>query len=83
MQVVEHRADVARLQIEMEIGGIYLDTDTAVLKNVDELRAHEMVLAEEQKGALGKILLLFGVRNGLRFWEHYSTLFFWPVAIML
>ena len=76
MQVVEHRADVARLQIEMEIGGIYLDTDTAVLKNIDELRTHEMVLAEEQEDALGKILLLFDVRSGLtRFWEHYIGFF--------
>ena len=76
MQVVEHRADVARLQIEMEIGGIYLDTDTAVLKNIDELRTHEMVLAEEQEDALGKILLLFDVRSGLtRFWERYIGAF--------
>ena len=35
---VEHKSDVARLQILLQFGGIYLDTDTMVLQPLDELR---------------------------------------------
>ena len=37
----------------MEVGGVYLDTDTAVLKKFDELRKKEMILAEEEPDVLG------------------------------
>ena len=36
----------------LEIGGTYLDSDSAVLKQYDELRKHEMVLPEEQEDGL-------------------------------
>jgi len=55
---VEHQADVARLQILLEVGGIYLDEDTYVLKSMDELRVHEMVLGEEVYYALGNGIIL-------------------------
>ena len=55
VQVIEHKADVARLQIQQEVGGIYLDTDVVFLKSVDELRKYKMVLAEEQWDGLSKM----------------------------
>ena len=36
----------------LAIGGTYLDTDSVVLKQYDELRKHEMVLSEEEPDVL-------------------------------
>ena len=47
---------MARLQIKLEVGGIYMDTDAIVLKPVDELRNYKMVLAEEQQDGLSQWL---------------------------
>ena len=39
----------------MEVGGIYLDTDSVVLKSVDDFRNHEMVIGQPHRlYALGK-----------------------------
>lgn len=38
---VEHQSDVARLHILLQVGGIYLDTDTMVLKSLNQLRRKE------------------------------------------
>ena len=46
---------MARLQIQLEVGGIYIDTDVVILKSVDELRKYKMVLAEEQWDGLSKM----------------------------
>ena len=35
---VEHKSDVARMQILLQVGGMYFDTDTMVLKSLDDLR---------------------------------------------
>ena len=44
---VEHQADVSRLQILLEVGGMYFDTDLLVLKNLNVLRRdHDIVLGE-------------------------------------
>ena len=56
MQVVEHQSDVVRLEIMLQIGGIYLDTDSVVLKPLNSfLENHEMVLGEASDFSLGKI----------------------------
>jgi len=47
IKVVEHQADIARLHILLQIGGIYLDSDTLVMKSLDELRKYNIVLGEE------------------------------------
>lgn len=41
---VEHQSDVARLQILLKFGGIYLDTDTMVLQSLNPLRKKEKVV---------------------------------------
>ena len=35
---LEHKSDVARMQIMLQTGGMYFDTDTMVLKSMDDLR---------------------------------------------
>jgi|SaaInlStandDraft_6_1057023.scaffolds.fasta_scaffold10832_2 hypothetical protein len=50
-----HRADLLRMLILREKGGIYLDLDTIVLRSFDELRSHSMVMGKESEveGGLG------------------------------
>ncbi|KAJ2961713.1 hypothetical protein NQZ79_g3029 [Umbelopsis isabellina] len=44
---VEHQADVIRLQILQEFGGIYLDTDIISLKSIDHLLNETMVMGQQ------------------------------------
>ena len=56
---VEHQSDVARLEILLQVGGIYLDTDTMVLKSLDDLRnREEIVLGEYTEELLGNAAIL-------------------------
>jgi hypothetical protein len=45
-----HRADVVRLQVLEEFGGIYLDLDLISLKPVDHLLNREFIMAQEGVG---------------------------------
>lgn len=45
-----HRADVVRLQVLEEFGGIYLDLDLISLKSVDHLLDKEFIMAQEGVG---------------------------------
>ena len=48
---------MVRLEIMLQIGGIYLDTDSVVLKPLNSfLENHEMVLGEASDFSLGKII---------------------------
>lgn len=51
----EHKSDIARIQILMEEGGIYLDTDVLVLKSFRELRKYEMTMGIEYHGNPGRL----------------------------
>lgn len=42
-----HKADVVRLQVLQEYGGIYLDLDVISLKSLDHLLSREFVMAQE------------------------------------
>ena len=56
---VEHQSDVARLQILLQIGGIYLDTDTMVLKSLNDLRkSDDIVLGLYDKKMIGNAAIL-------------------------
>ena len=57
-QKVEHQSDVARIQILLEVGGIYMDDDVYVLKSLDDLRTNEMVLGEENYDALANSVIM-------------------------
>lgn len=41
---IVHQSDVARLQILLQVGGIYLDTDTLVLQSLNPLRKEKKVV---------------------------------------
>ena len=49
---IQYKADVLRLQILQKLGGIYLDTDTLLLKGLHPLMGPEMVLARESSDSL-------------------------------
>ena len=44
---VEHQADIFRMRILLEEGGIYLDTDVFMIKPLDELLIHDFVMGIE------------------------------------
>jgi hypothetical protein len=46
---VAHKADVVRLQLLKEIGGIYLDLDTICVKPMKELFNHSFIIGQEMK----------------------------------
>ena len=43
---VFHRADVAKFQILLEYGGIYLDYDVIVVNSLDPVRCHDATLGK-------------------------------------
>lgn len=47
---VAHRADVVRLQVLLEQGGIYLDCDVFVHRDFDDLLGHDVVMGQEGEG---------------------------------
>jgi hypothetical protein len=53
LEHIQYKADVLRLQILQKHGGIYLDTDTLLLKRLHPLVGPEMVLARETSDSLG------------------------------
>ncbi|XP_077869515.1 uncharacterized protein LOC144361204 [Saccoglossus kowalevskii] len=44
-----HEADVARLEILLEYGGVYFDTDVIVVRSLEPLRHYDMVMGHEGK----------------------------------
>ena len=69
--IVEHRSDVARLEILLEIGGIYLDTDSVVLKSLNHFRNSSLVLGEVSNQNLANGMIL-GSRDSwaIHRWYH-------------
>ena len=47
---VAHKADVIRMQVLIEHGGIYLDTDVLVQRSFDDLLDHSVVMGQEKAG---------------------------------
>ena len=45
---IYHKGDVAKMQILMEYGGIYLDYDVIVLRSLDELRRFPYTVGKEK-----------------------------------
>lgn len=67
-----HRADVLRLEILYERGGIYLDLDVIVMKSFDEFLEFELVMGEEgykpRKGLCNAVILAKPEARFLRRW---------------
>ncbi|CAH0393314.1 unnamed protein product [Bemisia tabaci] len=55
---VYHMTDVARILVLMNFGGIYLDTDTIVLRSLNPLLKYEMVVGWPQKENIGTQILI-------------------------
>jgi len=45
---VYHRGDVAKLEIMLQYGGIYLDYDVIVVNSLDPLRRYDATLGKSQ-----------------------------------
>ena len=51
----EHKSDIARIDILIEQGGIYLDTDVIALKSFDTLRYYDYTMGLEYHGRPGRL----------------------------
>lgn len=58
---VYHASDIARIQVLMESGGIYLDTDMVILKPLDEFLLFEMVVGWPQEDYFGNQVIFCDV----------------------
>jgi hypothetical protein len=71
---VQHRADVLRLEKLIEHGGIYLDADIVVLRDFEDLRSYDFVMAEEgiggSHGLSNAVLLAVPNAPFTRRWYH-------------
>lgn len=65
----QHQADVVRLELLLQFGGLYMDMDVLLLNSVDDLLAgHELVLAQE--GVRGSI----GLGNAMMIAQRNATM---------
>lgn len=69
---VQYQADIARLQILYEQGGIYLDTDMVLLKPVNEFLDGTLTFAKENWDAIGNAAMMVEKGNPFmaRWLEH-------------
>jgi hypothetical protein len=67
---VAHQADVIRLQVLKEFGGVYLDLDTICVKPIHDLYHHKTVFGEEQN-------LIYIPRN----WRQQLKINFWKLMV--
>ncbi|XP_025087379.1 uncharacterized protein LOC112560033 isoform X3 [Pomacea canaliculata] len=72
---VQHQADIARLEALREYGGIYLDADQIILKNLDKFRKMEFVMGHESPKNLANSLLISAPHaKFIDVWyQHYRT----------
>lgn len=54
----EHQADIVRLQLLLQYGGIYLDLDVIVLKSFDSLLKYDVTMGAETPNLLGSGIIL-------------------------
>lgn len=55
---LQHGSDVARLQIMMRYGGIYLDSDVFVIRNLDKYRKYEIAINWDENQFLGNQVII-------------------------
>lgn len=58
IKFIQHKADIFRLHILEEYGGIYLDTDQYILRSLDEFRNNECTMGVAHDGAIGSALII-------------------------
>jgi hypothetical protein len=72
---VAHKADIIRMRIMREEGGIYLDSDVIPLRSFEELRRYNLSMGLEGEEGLCNAVLV-GAPNTTfinRWWEEYKT----------
>ncbi|KAL4235991.1 hypothetical protein ACF0H5_004379 [Mactra antiquata] len=55
---VEHASDIMRIEALINYGGIYMDTDTILVKSVDKLRNYSCVMSEQTRSLLGSAFIM-------------------------
>ncbi|KAL4235990.1 hypothetical protein ACF0H5_004378 [Mactra antiquata] len=60
---VEHASDIMRIEALINYGGIYMDTDTILVKSVDKLRNYSCVMSEQSSGLMGSAFVM-SEKNG-------------------
>ena len=69
LEYAQYRADLARLHILRDHGGIYLDTDLLLIKPLDDLRNREFVAgAESEEAICGAALMALPGAEFIRLW---------------
>ena len=70
LRKIGHMSDVARLHILLQVGGVYLDTDTMVLQSLNELRKqHEISLGVFSREWMANAIIVANKRSWfLRKW---------------
>ena len=64
-----HSSDILRIRLLMRHGGIYLDNDVFVVKNLDHYRTYEMVIAWDYNELMGsQVLIAHKDARFLTFW---------------
>jgi len=58
-----HQSDVARLAVLEELGGLYVDLDLIVVRPLDPLMGHDVVLGAESPTMLGSGFILAARAN--------------------
>jgi hypothetical protein len=72
-----HQADVAKLEVLMAYGGIYLDCDVIVINTLDPLRIYEMAIGREKlpKLIMGSILANKNARFLKVWYDTYAYMY--------
>ncbi|XP_033752411.1 uncharacterized protein LOC117336135 isoform X2 [Pecten maximus] len=87
IHLVEHKADVARLEAVRDFGGIYMDTDEILLRSLEPLRKYAFTLSHAYDFNLSNGLIMssknasfvnlwykeYKTYNG-NLWGHHSTI---------
>ncbi|CAG2103059.1 unnamed protein product [Medioppia subpectinata] len=67
-----HAADITRIQVLREFGGVYLDRDVYVIKNFSEFYKYEMTIDFQSDNTLGSQVLI-ATKNARFLPQYYAT----------
>ncbi len=72
---VQHQADIIRMRIMRDVGGIYLDSDVIPLRNFDELRHHDFSMGIEKDIGLCNAVMVGAPNSSFinRWWNEYEN----------
>eukprot|EP01111_Echinosteliopsis_oligospora_P007833 TRINITY_DN2315_c0_g2_i11.p1 TRINITY_DN2315_c0_g2~~TRINITY_DN2315_c0_g2_i11.p1 ORF type:complete len:335 (-),score=80.15 TRINITY_DN2315_c0_g2_i11:10-1014(-) len=75
VNVIQHVADVVRLNVLRKYGGIYMDTDIIPIRSFDEFLEKDMVMGQENPGALCNAFIMSKCDSPFleRWYQEYRT----------